>query len=826
MSIISIFRKKKQIITYTKPYLTLLLFYLLLMIGACNRERKQFSLLDASETLVSFSNDLKETQLHNIMTYEYMYNGAGVAVGDVNNDGLTDIYFSGNTVSNVLYLNKGNWVFEDITTRSNTAGRSDFSTGVTMADVNGDGWLDIYVCYSGNSSREGYNQPIIRDYPNRANQLFINQGVGEDGMPTFIESAKQYGLEALGTFSTQSYFLDYDLDGDLDMFLINHANMFYAAFLNTTKLRNLRHPYFGNKLYRNDDNTFVEVSEEAGIHGSGLNFGLSAAISDINMDGWPDIYVTNDYQEQDFCYINNKNGTFREVSHLIFSHQSKASMGSDIADINNDGLVDIVVLDMLPEDNYRQKILRGPDMQEKYALAVDSGFHHQYTRNTLQLNRGFAPDSLPRFSEIGQLSGISNTDWSWSSLLVDLDNDGLRDMFITNGFLRDITHQDFIKHTADVYKEAHESRSQVDYLKLIGEIPVSRVQNYLFSNRDGLHFDHLSGEWGFSQELTSNGAAYADFDNDGDYDLVLNNLNGVASLYRNNQETNGDNHFLRIKLKGPGKNTFGLGTKIYAITDSMEIYHEVFTARGYMSCVDPVMNVGLGKSDKIRELKVIWPDGNQQVLRDIPSNQLLEIEYHKDSNSEVNKIKLPEYRYFSEVTSTSGLRFKHEENKYVDFSESRLLQYQLSRLGGKLSVGDVNGDGNDDVFFGGAAGQRAALFLGTDEGLFTEADSSLWQEEAVYEDMESVMLDVDNDADLDLFVVSGGSVFKSGSSQYQDRLYINDGTGKFSKLESALSGESTSGSIVAVSDYDKDGDPDIFVGGRHQGKSYPYGPRS
>ena len=495
-----------------------------------------------------------ETQHTNIMTYEYTYNGAGIAAGDINNDGFVDLYFSGNSVPNKLFVNKGNWQFEDITTTSQTAGRADWKTGVTMADVNGDGWLDIYVCYSGNAPGEGYNLPVVKDYPNRANQLFINNGCDPGGIPTFTERAKEYGLDAIGTFSTQAYFFDYDIDGDLDMFLVNHANMFYAAFFNTKRLRNLRHPYFGNRLYRNDTNggkiVFTDVSKEAGFHGSGLNFGLSAAISDLNFDNWPDIYVTNDYEEQDFCYINNRDGTFREASHTMFGHLSKFGMGSDIADMNNDGLQDILVLDMLPEDNRRQKLLKGPDEYDRYTVAVDSGYHHQYMRNTLQLNRGFASDTLPRFSEIGQLAGISNTDWSWTPFFVDLDNDGLKDIFITNGYLRDFTNLDFMKYTSTVYNEAKVANKQVDYLNIIQQLPTTRLKKYAFKNKNGIQFENVTDAWGMIDEKVSNGAVYADLDNDGDYDLVTNNLNDNITVLRNNQNEIQKNNYLKIKLEG------------------------------------------------------------------------------------------------------------------------------------------------------------------------------------------------------------------------------------------------------------------------------------
>ena len=800
----------------------LVLLFVACLFFQCKQERKQFTELSAEETGISFRNDIAESQHNNIMTYEYTYNGAGVAAGDINNDGLTDLYFSGNSVPNKLFLNKGNWKFDDITAASKTEGRKDWKTGVTMTDVNGDGWLDIYVCYSGNAPGEGYNLPVEKDYLPRSNQLFINNGSEPGGVPTFTEQAKAYGIDAIGTFSTQAYFFDYDRDSDLDMFLVNHANMFYAAFFNTKRLRNLRHPYFGNKLYRNDAGKFTEVSKEAGLHGSGLNFGLSAAISDLNFDGWPDIYVTNDYEEQDFCYINNRNGTFREVSHTLFGHLSKFGMGSDIADINNDGLQDMLVLDMLPEDNHRLKLLKGPDEHDRYSLAVDSGYHHQYMRNTLQLNRGFASDSLPRFSEIAQLSGVSNTDWSWTPFFVDLDNDGLKDIFITNGYLRDFTNMDFMKYTGDVYKQASQSNQQVNYLKIVQELPVTRLNNYVFKNEDGLQFANKTESWGLTRKTVSNGAAYADLDNDGDLDIVTNNLNDEVTVLRNNQNEIGKNNYLKIKLKGAKQNTFGVGAMITVVTDSAEITQEAFFTRGYASSVEPVLTIGIGKSTVIREVKVRWPDGFQSAMIDVTPNQTLTISYQGSEKFSTPVFASVNKTVLEDVTDLSKLDFQHKENSFIDFKTQRLLFYQLSRLGGKLATGDVNKDGNDDVFFGSAHGQSGELFLGKDDGTFNKGD---WQDDPVYEDMESVFFDADKDGDDDLYVVSGGSEFPSGPL-YQDRLYLNNGKGTFTLAKDALPTESTSGSCVSAADFDKDGDLDLFVGGRHSPGSYGMIPRS
>lgn len=802
------------------------IFLVAILLIQCGQKKKLFEELDPSQTGIGFRNDIVETQHNNILTYEYTYNGAGVAAGDVNNDGLPDIYFSGNSVPNKLYLNKGDWRFEDVTAASNTEGRADWRTGVTLADVNGDGWLDIYVCYSGNVEGEGYNLPVIKDRTSRSNQLFINDGGEPGGIPTFTERAAEYGLDAIGTFSTQAYFFDYDLDGDLDMFLVNHANMFYAAFFNTKHLRNLRHPYFGNKLYRNESSGstigFKEVSAEAGIHGSGLNFGLSASISDINLDGWPDIYVTNDYEEQDFCYINNRDGTFREVSHTLFSHLSKFGMGSDIADINNDGYQDLLVLDMLPEDNHRQKLLKGPDEYERYTLAADSGYHHQYMRNTLQLNRGFADDSLPRFSEIGQFAGISNTDWSWSPFIVDLDNDGLKDIFVSNGYPKDFTNLDFMKYTSTVYQEAKVANKPVDYLNIIQQLEETKLRNYVFKNKDGIEFRNVTEEWGLTKQSVANGAAYADFDNDGDFDLVMNNLNDVATIYRNN--TSGNN-FIKIKLIGPSGNTLGVGSKVTAITDSAKLFQEVFFTRGYESSVEPVVLFGIGKSALVKELLVEWPDGKRSTLTNLKANSTLVVDY-KESHQYKKQRETPVPVVLADVTDKSGLNFRHKENMFVDYKFQRLLYYQLSRLGGKHSVADVNNDGNDDVFFDAASGQSAKLFLGKDDGTFAISNDQVWRSDSTFEDTGSIFFDADGDGDKDLYVVSGGSEFIGGAPFYQDRLYINDGKGSFTKAISALPAETSSGGVVVAADYDKDGDVDLFVGGRHSPANYGIIPSS
>ena len=536
---------------------------------------------------ISFSNTIAESEELNIFTYEYMYNGAGIAVGDVNNDGLADVFFTANQLPDQLYLNKGNLTFQNITEASGVGGKAGWKTGVSMADVNSDGLLDIYVCYSGNGS-----------YESRSNQLFINKGV-KNGVPVFIDEANQYGLDAPGTNSTQSLFFDYDRDGDLDMFLLNHATMFYSPVVNTYKLRHKRHPYFSNYLYRNDNGHFTDVSAESLISGGGNNFGLGVVASDLNNDGWPDLYMTNDYEEQDFLLLNNHDGTFKEVTKTSLNHISKYGMGCDVADYNNDGLMDIIVPDMWPEDNYRQKVLRGSDEYNKYNILIDSGYMHQNMRNTLQLNCGTTVDSVPSFSEIGQLAGISNTDWSWASLLADLDNDGFKDLYITNGFWRDYSNMDFQTYAIQNYRSGFGFNAPL-YL-LIDSIPQTKLTNYLFRNNGDISFENKTNQWGLKTNNVSNGVAYADLDNDGDLDLVVNNMGEEASIYRNNNLQKGN--YLTIQLKGLPGNALAIGSRVDITTSTGNKQSiEQQPVRGYLSSVNPVLHFGLGKDSIIQTL--------------------------------------------------------------------------------------------------------------------------------------------------------------------------------------------------------------------------------
>jgi len=786
------------------------LFMLLSCVACRQGTQKLFTDVTAASG-INFSNNIQETDELNVLNFEYMYNGGGVAVGDINNDGLPDIYFTGNQVDNKLYLNKSNLKFEDITTVAGVAGKPGWKTGVTMADVNGDGLLDIYVCYSGKG-----------DVESRSNQLFINKGV-KDGIPTFEDEAAKYGLDAPGTNSTQAVFFDYDHDGDLDMFLLNHATMFYAPFFNTNKLRNKRHPYFSNRLYRNDNGYFVDVSEAAGIKGGGNNFGLGVCVSDINNDGWPDLYTTNDYEEQDFLYLNNRDGTFREVTKQSLKHISKSSMGCDIADYNNDGLMDIVALDMLPQDNKRQKLLLGPDDYDKFNQMVDSGYFYQYMRNTLQLNQGITKEGNPVFSEIGQLAGISNTDWSWSPLFADYDNDGNKDLFITNGYLRDYTNMDFLTYTLEEYRQKFGDKVLLS--DLVKQMPQTKLPNYIFRNKGDMTFEDVTKEWGLNVPTVSNGAVYADLDNDGDLDLVINNLDGKASIYRNNSEKNPRNHFLRIQLKDTGLNTFAIGAKVMVETASgKKQFLEMSPTRGFQSSVDPILHFGLGADSIIKKIIVTWPDSKQTYYTNIRSNTLVKLCRNSTGSKEpISTVAAP---VFSDITATAGINFVQHENSYVDFKHESLLPWELSKQGPRLAKGDVNGDGLEDVFIGAPMGQSAQLYLQTADGKFILSPSQPWKTDSLCEDIQSTFFDADGDGDLDLYVVSGGNEPHQNSRELQNRLYLNDGKGNFSKAENALPAITTRKSCVAIADYNKDGKPDIFVGGRVIPGKYGISPES
>jgi len=773
------------------------------------KENALFEQLPVEKTHIDFNNQLEETLNMNVLMYEYYYNGGGVATGDINGDGLDDIYFSGNVVDNKLYLNKGNMQFEDATSIANVAGRpGPWKTGVTMVDINGDGRLDIYACHSG-------MLPSVK----RTNELFINDGNDAAGIPHFSEQAGKYGLADTG-FSTQAYFFDYDRDGDLDMLLLHH-NPKNLPVLNpgaTALLLKKPNAAIGLTLFKNDKNHFTDVTAAANINSSILSYGLGAGIADINGDDWPDMYISNDYGVPDFLYINNKNGTFTNDLQQCLGHISQFSMGNAVADINNDALPDIFTLDMLPEDNHRQKLLFAPDNYGKFEVLLQSGFYYQYMRNMLHVNNG-----NNTFSEIGQLAGISNTDWSWAPLFADFDNDGWKDLFVTNGYLRDYTNLDFIMYMNQV-EQSSARLTREDVLKMIDKMPASNVQNYLFKN-NGLTFSDVSSDWGISIPSNSNGAAYADLDNDGDLDLIINNINLPAFIYRNNESNNPGNHFLNIKLAGEAGNTAGIGSKLTAWCKNKKQYIEQMPARGYQSSVSPVLHIGLGADSVVDSLQIVWQSGTKQVVTNIRCNQTITLQEKNAKDLYHYHLPAPAKTLFSEIKSP--VQFADATPDINDFKRQSLMTNPLSFAGPCIAKYDVNGDGLEDLYAGGGNGVAGALYLQNKNGSFTKKTEPAFDAEKLSTDADAVFFDANNDGFVDLYVVSGGyNNFAADDALLQDRLYINDSKGNFTKAINALPVMHVSKSCARIADINGDGHPDIFVGGRVIPGSYPETPQS
>ena len=760
-----------------------------------------FTRMSSRHTSIDFANNLPFDKDFNIYTYRNYYNGGGVAIGDINNDGLLDVYLTGNISPNKLYVNQGDFKFKDITTEAGVEGNRAWSTGVSMADVNGDGLIDIYVCNSGDIKGD-----------NKQNELFIN-----NGDLTFTERAQEYGIADRG-YTTHAAFFDYDKDGDLDLYILNNSYQAIGSFNLRKNERPLRDSLGGDKLMRNDNNKFTDVSVEAGIYGSVIGFGLGVTVGDVDKDGWLDIYVSNDFFERDYLYINNKNGTFKECLPDQMKSISGASMGADLADINNDAYADIFVTEMLPKDNSRLKTVTTFENWDRYSYSVQNDYYHQFTRNMLQFNNGDGT-----FSEIGRMAGVEATDWSWGALVFDMDNDGLKDIFVSNGIYQDLTNQDYLQYVSkpEIVQEVVAGNG-VNYKMLIEPIPSVPIPDFAFHNQGNLKFEDKAAEWGLGDPNFSNGSAYGDLDNDGDLDLVINNVNSEATILRNeSNEMLPKNRYLKFELKGLGKNTYAFGTKITVIHDK-EYYIEQMPIRGFESSMDPRPNIGLGQIDTVDRIVIEWPDGNGNILFDVHTNQTLMLDQNDGVPLETIKAYQPEMIYDGLFKSVENLTdFVHDENEFVDFDRDPLIYHMLSTEGPLMSKGDINGDGLDDVFVGGAKDQPGALFMQTGKGAFKRTNEKLFEKDKGSEDIGSAFFDADSDGDLDLYVCSGGSEFSNVSTALIDRLYINNGKGSFVKSPQILPNarfESTS--TVKAADYDGDGDQDLFVGIRVLAFSY------
>jgi hypothetical protein len=799
---------------FSRPFLLNIFLTGFIFLSSCKKKPDTlFKLLSPEETSITFSNRIFESDSLNILNQEYIYNGGGVAVGDFNNDGLPDIYFTGNMVSNKLYLNKGNFKFEDITEQAKVNGNGKWCSGVALADINNDGWMDIYVGVT-----------MSKKATSRANLLYINNGVGKGGVPTFTESAAAYGLADTG-HTTNAAFLDYDKDGDLDLYVLTNV---VTTGLPTSYRKQVNNGTAENndRLYRNNGNgTFTNVTQEAGILYEG--YGLGLAISDINLDGWPDIYVTNDYLSNDLLYINNKNGTFSNQINKYIKHTSFSAMGNSVTDINNDGLVDILAVDMLPEDNKRKKMMVKSNNYVTYFNNNIFGFQHQYARNTLQLNNGISPKGHPVFSEIGQLTGLYQTDWSWTPLIADFDNDGFRDVIITNGFPKDITDHDFAVYNAGMNMVANE-------MSLVDSIPQVKLPNYIFKNNGNLQFTDKTQEWGLSTPSFSNGAAYADLDNDGDLDFVVNNINDSAFVYQNTlyqtKEKEKKNNYIRLKFKGNAPNTAGLGAQVQLyLPQGRQQFYEHTIYKGYLSTVENAAHFGLGQLTAIDSLKVTWPDGKQQVIKRVKPNQVLTLNQkdaaatavYPDAKTLLAKAPL------QEASQLYNILFKHHEDDKIDFNVQKTMPHKYTQYGPGIAVGDIDKNGLDDFYIGGAAGKKGTFFLQQENGKFKSTTENIRLTGAkIQEEMGVLFFDADADGDLDLYAVSGSYEFQDGTVPLQDKLYRNNGQGIFELDEQALPIFYSSGSCVKAADYDQDGDLDLFIGGRVVNGKYPLPPAS
>ena len=793
----------------------ILSFFIALSIAGCQHDKKieitketLFQLIPSEVSGIRFTNNITNEKGFNVFLYRNFYNGGGVGIGDINNDGLADIYLTSNMEKNKLFLNMGNFTFHDITDSSGTGGEREWTTGVAMADINGDGLLDIYVCNAGNGMED-----------DRKNELFIN-----NGDLTFSEKAEEYGLADNG-LTTHAVFFDYDVDGDLDAFILNNS-FIPANSLGYSNMRSVRSENWdvpemlkggGDKLLRNENGIFKDVSEEAGIYGSLIAFGMGVTVGDINQDLLPDIYVSNDFYERDYLYINNGDGTFKESIKEYMGHLSLSSMGVDMADINNDGFSEIYVIDMLPEGDTRLKKTTEFESYDIYNLKVERDFYHQFLQNTMQLNNG-----NETFSEIAFYSGVAQTDWSWGPLIFDMDNDGYLDIYVTNGIYQDLTDQDFIDFFANnIVQKMIISGIKEEVDSIFKKMPSNPIPNYSFKNNGDLTFTNRSTEWGLDIPSFSNGAAYGDLDNDGDLDLIVNNVNQPCFVFKNNTSENTGNHYLKIKLNCEGKNPFGIGSVVYVYFDGQPHKQELVPSRGFQSSVDPVLNFGLGRATMADSIKVIWPDHKTQVIKNISGDQLLTFDINDATKKELitGRSKIATEKLIDSPFNP------HKENSYVDFDYEGLIDQMLSREGPAMDVVDLNNDGRDDVFIGGATGYAGKIYLQSPAGKMIFQVNNCFETDKNFEDTAAAFFDADGDGDPDLYIGSGGNDKEPESEFLRDRLYINNGKGAFEKAVDAIPDFRYNTSVVAPYDYDQDGDIDLFVGSRSVSRIYGINPK-